>query len=1024
MEYRSLDSIVGRREQKSIPFSALMPWRVRSILLVSSLYDSFTFQEDGNLNEMLFSEYVELNLRYAPAITRVSTAQEAIDSVRENQPDLVITMPRVGEMDAFEFGRMVKEINPALSVVLLAYDTRELALLKAREDVTKVDRIFVWQGDARLFLAIIKWAEDRANAQHDAKLAGVKSIILIEDSVRFYSAYLPLLYTEIMEQTQALMAEGVNRMQKLLRMRARPKILLATCYEEGFALFQRYREHALGVIVDARFPKDGQIQPGAGLDFARMVKAADPEIPVLMQSTDSDNQTVASSIGATFINKTSQTLLHKVRDFLRTYLGFGDFIFRRQDWTLVATAKDLRSLVEKVKTVPDESLLFHATRNDFSTWLMARTEFDLAKALRPIKATEFRSASELRAFLLSTLSDYRSQSHAGLVAEFSDESFDAGCGFTRIGSGSLGGKGRGLAFINSLINAYDIENHIPGVRIFVPPSAVVATDIFDRFMEENQLASLVLGECTDEEVRRAFLSTPLPSNALRALQAFLSGVSYPLAVRSSSLLEDSSHQPFAGIYQTYMLPNNHENLEIRLEELSRAIRLVYASTYYTDSKSYIDSTPNRLEEEKMAVVIQQVIGRRHEHYIYPDLAGVTRSYNYYPIKDMQPEDGVTSVALGLGRTVVDGGRCVRFSPKEPRRLYQFSSTRDYLKNSQRQFYALDLSKPGPGQQGGHQSSRDVHARSDDGTAAGSGVSHDIELDTNLAHLGQDDAIKHGTLEAVASVYSPENDAVYEGIFRPGIKLITMAGVLSGTYFPLPDVLRFLMEVGKTSFSCHVEMEFAVNIRQPEEGPHEFAFLQIRPLVLESHTEDLSLHEINPATAICISTGALGHGRLEGIRDLIYVRPDKFDRSRTVEIAKEVGTINAHLREADRPYLLIGPGRWGTADHWLGIPVSWAQISGVRCIIEAEMRDIQVDPSQGTHFFQNITSFGIGYFTLRSQDPLAFLDQDWLDAQAPHAETEHLRHLRFSEPLEIVVDARTGTGVVMLPGFHLTASTDQ
>lgn len=994
MKYRTLEEIAGRLEQKRIPFSALMPWRVRSILLVSSLYDSFTFQEDGNLTEMLFSEYLELNLRYAPVITRVSTAQEAIAEVRAGTPDLVITMPRVGEMDVFEFGRAVREIAPDLPMVLLAYDTRELPMLKARESLSGVDRIFVWQGDARLFLGIIKWAEDRMNAEHDAETAGVKSIILIEDSVRFYSAYLPLLYTEIVGQTQALMAEGVNRMQKLLRMRARPKILLATSYEEGEKIFRRCREHVLGVIVDARFPKGGRTDPAAGIDFVRMVKESDPTIPVLMQSSEAANEAVASSIGVAFIDKTSQTLLHKVRDFLQTSLGFGDFVFQRPDGTQITTARDLRGLVERLKVIPEESLLHHAGRNDFSTWLMARTEFDLAKALRPMKAEEFPTPSALRDFLLSALSVYRDRSRAGLVAEFSSESFDAECGFTRIGSGSLGGKGRGLAFINSMLNVFDIERHIPGVRIFVPPSAVVATGIFDRFMEDTGLASLVLGECTDEEVRNAFLSVRLPEEAVEALRAFLSRVKYPLAVRSSSLLEDSSHQPFAGIYQTYMLPNNHEDPEVRLKDLCRAIQLVYASTYCADSKSYIESTPNRLEEEKMAVVIQPVVGRQHGSYVYPDLAGVMRSYDYYPMTGMQSEDGVASVALGLGRTVVDGGRCVRFSPARPQVLYQFSSTSDYLENAQREFYALDLSRSGD------------------------------QPDANLALLDLEQASAHETLAPVASVYSPENDTVYEGAFRPGVKLVTMAGVLAGQYFPLPEVLKFLMEVGKSGLSCHVEIEFAVNLHGSGEGPHEFAFLQIRPLVFGSEARELDLTGVDPAGAICISQVALGHGYLEGISDLVYVRSDTFDRSKTVEIAGEVGAMNGRLKKDGRPYLLIGPGRWGSADHWLGIPVSWAQISGVRCIVEAEMEDIQVTPSQGTHFFQNITSFGIGYFTISGQDSSAFLDRTWLDARSAESETRHVRHLRFPEPLEIFVDGRSGTGVIMKPGSRIAHPTEE
>ncbi|MFC1573474.1 PEP/pyruvate-binding domain-containing protein, partial [Candidatus Eisenbacteria bacterium] len=770
MQYRALEEITQRLERKRVSFSALMPWRVRNILLVSSLYDSFTFQEDGSLTEMLFSEYLDLNLNYAPAITRASMAQEAIEKVKEDPPDLLITMPRVGDMDVFKFGHEVKQIAPQLPIILLAYDTRELALLQARENYTCIDRIFVWQGDVRLFLAIIKSVEDRMNALHDAETAGVKSILLIEDSVRFYSAYLPQLYTELVEQTQALMAEGVNRMQKLMRMRARPKIVLATSYNEAQELFELYREHVLGVITDARFPQDGKVNPSAGHEFTQLVKAEDPNIPVLVQSSEKQNRSMALSQGAAFINKRSRTLLHEVRKFLQTHLGFGDFVFKHPDGSEIARARDLNGLARQLQTIPEESLIHHATRNDFSTWLMARTEFDLAKALRPITTDEFETAVAMREFLLSAINTYRYETRAGLVAEFSTESFDPRCCLTRIGQGSLGGKGRGLAFVDSLMNAFHIERHIPDVRIFVPPSAVVATGVFDAFMEENHLADVALCESNDEQVREAFLAAPLPQDAMAALRTFLGSTTYPLAVRSSSLLEDSSHQPFAGIYQTYMLPNNHEDPQVRLEELSHAIRLVYASTYYADSKSYIDSTPNRLEEEKMAVVIQQIVGRQHDNYFYPDIAGVARSHDYYPMNDMKADDGVASIALGLGRTVVDGERCVRFSPVEPQRLYQFSSTKEYLRNSQREFYALDLTVPG------------LHPTAD--TSPAQKTVH--QPDANLVKLGIDDAMKHETLAPVGSVYSPENDAVYEGVYRQGVKLITMAGILSGDYLQLPE----------------------------------------------------------------------------------------------------------------------------------------------------------------------------------------------------------------------------------------------
>jgi len=994
MRYRALEEVAGRIERKHVPFSDLMPWRVRRILLVSSLYDSFTFQEDGNLGEMLFTEYQELNLSSAPTIIRVSTAEDAVRELDDTKPDLVITMPRVGEMDVFDFGRRCRERAPELPVVLMAYDTRELAVLRERPGRADIDRFFVWLGDAKVFLAIIKWAEDLMNAGHDAEVAGVKQILLIEDSIRFYSSYLPMLYGEIMRQTQALMSEGVNRMQQLMRMRARPKVLLASSYEEAEQMFRASAGQLLGVISDARFPRSGRSDPSAGLEFARMVKKRDPGTPVLIQSTDDSVAERAEELGAAFTGKSATRLLHNVREFMREHLGFGEFVFKDESGAEYARADDLRSLVDAIRAVPEESLLYHGKRNDFSTWLMARTEFDLAKALKPRKTGEFESPSAMRDYLLSAVRTYRSRSRAGLIEEFSSDTFEPEVTFSRIGSGSLGGKGRGLAFVNSLLNAYEIEDHIEGVHIHVPHSAVVATGVFEQFMGEAGLISFALEEPDDAKIREAFLRAEFPKETREELASFLSRVEYPLAVRSSSLFEDSSFQPFAGVYQTYMLKNCDADLEVRLEELCRAIRLVYASTYSADSKAYIESTPNRLEEERMGVIIQQIAGRRHGDYVYPNLAGVARSYDFYPIKGMAAEDGIASVALGLGRMVVEGGRVVRFSPAHPKKLFQFSSTRDYLNNAQRQFFALDMTSCTP-----------VLSSSD-------------APDANLTLLDLDEAEKHGTLDLVASTYSPENDRVYDGAGRPGPKLVTMAGVLGGYSFPLADTLRFLLEVGKAGFTCQTEMEFAVNFSENPSEPHEFAFLQIRPMVFGGQFEDIDLGGIEPRGAVVLSDGALGHSHIDDIRDVVYVRRATFDRAKSVEIAAEIGTVNNRLRDAGRPYLLIGPGRWGSADPWLGIPVRWAQISRARCIVETELPDIKVEPSQGTHFFQNITSFGVNYFTVGGSGPGSFLDADWLGEQTPAFETEHVRHLTFDEPLEIAANSKTGHGVVLKPGVRL------
>ncbi len=995
MPDKLIEQIVGRKEQRTIPLDSLMPRRVRDILLVSSSYDSYTLEEDGSLSEILFSEYIELNLRYAPRIERTSTAEEALSKLKGGRYDMVISMPRIGDMDIVEFCQAVDEITQNIPIALLAYNTREVPVLESMVGLPPSARIFVWHGDVRLFLAIIKSVEDRWNAWHDAVTAGVQSIILIEDSPRFYSSYLPMLYTELVLQTQALMADGLNRTQKLVRMRARPKILLATSYEEGLEYYNRHRDNVLGVIADAGCPRDGCLDPAAGIEFVKAVREDTPDRAVLIQSSEQSNDKLAKSVGAHFINKNSPSLLRDVQEFMRANWGFGDFIFRNPDGSVVCRAADFRELVDALEEIPEESLFYHAGRNDFSSWLMARTEFDLAKAIRPRKVEEFACPSDVRDYLVSVFSRHRETLVAGLVTEFSSYTFDATTKFARIGSGSLGGKGRGLAFVNSLINKFKIADHIEGVHIHVPPAAVLATDFFDQFMEESGLTPLVLGECTDEEIATAFLAAKLSSETRQTLRAFLKEVTYPLAVRSSSLLEDSSYQPFAGVYKTYMLPNDNESLDERLEELCKAVKLVYASTYFTEPRAYIESTPNRLEEEKMAIVIQQVVGRRHEDYFYPDIAGTARSYDYYPMKGMKPEDGVANVALGLGKMVVEGGRVVRFSPEHPQNLYQFSTIDDFLEHAQREFFALDMSGTGP-----RWDKLDM-------------------CETNLVQLGLDAAEKHGTLNAVGSVYSSENDAVYDGVSRPGVRLVTMCGLLKADVFPLAKVLGFILKVGAAGFSCPVEIEFAVNLHPSGEGPHEFGFLQIRPLVITSEAHNLKTHEIEPSEAVCISNNALGNGFIDGIRDILLVRRDTFRLDRTVSIAQEIEKLNTGLKGCHRPYLLIGPGRWGTTDQYAGVPVKWHQISCVRCIIETDIAGVSMPPSQGTHFFHNITSLGIGYLTVSSARKDGFIDLDWLQGQDVVTEMDYIRHISLDKPLEILLDGRNRQGVVMKPGFGIT-----
>jgi len=988
MRDRHFDELLGPPRSTAVAFEALMPHRVTNLLLVSSLYDFYAFVEDGRLSEILLAEFVELNLTTPPSIERVSSAEEALALLGSSTSiDLVIATIHVGVLTVGQFCAKVKAVAPRVPVVVLASNPRELELLEPLVHDPLVFRVFAWQGDVRLFLAIIKLVEDWLNAPHDVRSAGVSALILVEDSVRFYSSYLPMLYTEVVRQTQLLMTEGVNRMQQMVRMRARPKILLATTFEEGVQLFKQYRDNLIGVITDMSFPRKGARDRVAGKAFAKMVRRSRPDVPVLVQSGSADLPP-AMRREVAFVRKDSTNLLAELRNFMRGYLGFGDFVFRTPDGTMVSRATDLLHLEWAIQAAPAESLIFHASRNDFSTWLLARTEFALAGELRPRGVSDFEDAEELRRYLLDRLKENRRAARAGVVAEFSQEKFESIDRFVRIGTGSLGGKGRGLAFVNSLMDTYGVEDHFEGIRISVPATVVLATDIFDQFVESAGLLGFALDEDDDDEITRAFLEAQLPSAVVESLWTFLDWVRYPLAVRSSSLLEDASYQPFAGVYQTHMIPNNHPDPEVRLQELCRAIKRVYASTYYSGAKAYVAATPNRLEEEQMAVIVQKVVGRKHEHFLYPDFAGVARSLNVYPAPGTRPEDGVAAVALGLGKTVVDGGRCARFCPAHPRKPIHTFGIEEQLENAQRQFLALDLE-----------------------STADPLVSLDLET-----------ARRHGTLAPVGSVYSPDNNAVYDGIGRKGIPLVTLAGVLKRNVFPLPDVLSFLLNLSSVGTSCPVELEFAVNLSDEPSKPHQFGFLQLRPLVYGSFSQDMLQARVPKKQAICIAHQAMGDGLVSGLCDLVYVRRDTFRRAATPEVAAEIAMLDEKMRQSGRHYVLIGPGRWGSSDRWLGIPVRWAQLSSARCIVETPMRDLVVEPSQGSHFFQNLMSFGVGYLTLVPGKREDHLDYEWLDAQTATTETTHLRHLSFPEALVVGLNGRKSYGFVLKPGCSLGEST--
>ena len=960
----------------------LMPERIQNILLVSSLYDSFILERDGQLTELFLSEFLDLNLRHTPGLRHVSSGREALQALEEGRFNLVITSLNVTDMNALELAREVKARTEDVPVILLGYDSRELKDFVSRHDVSDIERVFLYQGDVRIFLAIVKYMEDRLNLEHDTA-AGVQAVILIEDSIRYYSSFLPLIYAELFRHSHSVISEGVNLTHKILRMRARPKILLCTSFEEAWEYFSRYSDVILGVISDIEFPHSGKLQPDAGAEFARKVREAWPDIPVLLQSSRPENRVLAEAAGACFVLKNSPTLLNDLREFMVDNFAFGDFVFRLPDGTEVDRAHSLRSLLEKLRTVPAECIGYHGERNHFSNWLKARTEFALAEKLRPRKVSDFATLEDIRRNLIESIEEYRRERQSGVISDYDPDTFDPQHGFARIGGGSLGGKARGLAFVRYLLYNYPVDRLFDGVVISVPPAVVLGTDVFDRFLDDNDLRDFALHCDDDHELTARFHSAGFPQDVRDHLASFLEGVTTPLAVRSSSLLEDSQYQPFTGVYETYMLPNAEADPAVRLERLIAAIKQVYLSTFSSHAKTYIRATPYRLEEEKMAVIVMKVVGERHGQRFYPDFSGVARSYNFYPTPPLSSDDGVASVALGMGRMVVEGGAALQFSPRFPRHVLQLSSARDMLDACQRTFWALSLEEEGDA------------------------------CTFREREYGLDAAEEDGTLGRLGSVYSPENDAIYDGISRSGVRLVSFAPILKHGVFPLAQILEILLELGSWGMNSPVEIEFAVNLSVPAGEPTHFAMLQMRPLALARETEALELGDPPRDTLVCRSDNVLGNGRVE-VFDLLVVDAGSYRREESRAVADAVARINARLVREARAYVLIGVGRWGSKDPWLGIPVTWDQISGARTIVEASFRDFQVAPSQGTHFFQNLTSFNVGYFTV-GQSPACFVDWRWLADQPAVVEEGPVRLLSFDQPLVVKMNGRLGEGLISRPG---------
>ncbi|MCB0821650.1 MAG: phosphoenolpyruvate synthase [Bacteroidales bacterium] len=971
-------------------FSTLMRKRIYHVLLISSAYDAFMLEDDGRIDEQIFNEYVSLNLRYPPQFILADSKEDALWILDEGNIDLVITMLSAEETDTFELAQQIKEKFPDKPIVVLTPFSRKVTLKVDQADLSAIDYIFSWLGNADILMAIIKLIEDGMNAEHDVKEVGVQTILLVEDSIRFYSSYLPNIYKIIFKQSLKFMTEGLNEHQKMLRMRGRPKILLATTFEEAVFLYEKYKHNMLGVITDLSYTREGQTDKMAGVKLCQLIKDDDRFMPLLLQSSDENSEQLAREVRVGFINKHSKTLSHELRSFIFEYFAFGDFVFvDPADGHEVMRASDLKSFQEILFRVPDFSLEYHITRNHFSKWFRARALFPLADLIRDLQINDFKNLDEVRRFMFDAIASFRLNKARGVIAEFYRETFDEYFTFTRIGTGSIGGKARGLAFLDSLVSRNNILERFPGVIVTIPRTVVLCTDVFDEFMEENNLYSVALSDgVTDQEILDAFVAARLPFRIHEDLYTFISVIHNPIAVRSSSLLEDSHYQPFAGIYSTYMIPYVKNDERQMIDMLSQAIKSVYASAFYKDSKAYMSATLNVIDEEKMAIVLQEVCGHTYGKRFYPSFSGVARSINFYPIEPEQTEDGIANIALGLGKYIVDGGQTLRFSPKYPKKVLQLTSPDMALRETQRIFYALDLSP-------------EIFKPSlDDGV--------------NLVSLRIKEAEKDKSLQHIASTYDFNNNVLRDGPNYEGKKVITFTNILRHDVFPLAGILDLVLEIGQHEMNKPVEIEFAVNLSNKKGEPHLFNLLQIRPIVDNKETMDVNLENVELASCIISSDSALGNGIIENLFDVVYIKPESFDPAKSPQIAQDVGRINDQFLKEKKNYILIGPGRWGSTDPWLGIPVKWPQISAARLIIESGMEDYRIDPSQGTHFFQNLTSFRVGYFTINPYINDGYYDLDFLNQHDAVFEDDFIRHIRFKNPVIAKIDGRKNKGVVLKP----------
>ncbi|THB78602.1 MAG: phosphoenolpyruvate synthase PpsA [Desulfobacteraceae bacterium] len=976
-------------------YHELMARKVENILLVSCPYDAFIMEEEGRLSTRIISEYKGLNLSKPPMLTWVSSASEAFEKLANRKFDLIIAMPSLDEMNVYEFGAEVKKEYADLPIFMLIHNTADLQrYIMSHESEGAIDRIYIWGGNADLLLAIIKNLEDKMNVTFDTENANVRVIILVEDSPYHFSSFLPVLYKEIVMQTQSVIDDSINEEHRLLRMRARPKVLLARTYEEALALYNTHKPYLLSVFSDMRFPKGGKVYEKAGYDLLKKIKSEMPELPLLTLSTEEQIREEVTRIPSVFINKNSISLHERIRKFFTDSLGFGPFIFKMPSGEEIARANNLRTMEKLLGDIPDESMCYHAQNNDFSRWLMARSEIDFAIKLKPYKVSDFSSAMAMKKFLIDSIRQRRRGSSKGVVINFDAEKFDSDTDFMKFGKGSLGGKARGLAFMASQLKKETyLSDTFPDVEINIPKTFVLATEGFTSFVEDNNLSVLLDADkdLSDEYIVEHFIEAQFPGWLKTNLECYLRHVNFPIAVRSSSLFEDAHYQPFAGLYKTYMLPNADPSLEKRLEQLVLAIKLVYASTYLKAPRSYAKSTMHRTEDEEMAVILQEVTGHRYENYFYPAISGVAQSYNFYPISHLKSEEGITYIALGLGKIVMEGGKTLRFCPKYPQFLPQFSVVPDILENSQKIFYALKMDTFPENHQ----------------------FINQINDDLTLERVEINSATDHPMVQALCSTFHVQDNKIRDSFSKRGFPILTFAHILKHNSFPLAKILEEVTRIGSKWMGTSVEIEFAVKLPDANTPKPQLSLLQIRPMGRYKQNLGVEIDTKDVPKGFCYSCMSLGNGDYKDISDIIYVDPATFNPSKTVEIAGEINRINSMFNDTGKKYVLIGPGRWGSSDRWLGIPVVWNDISNVGVMVETTIESIKADPSQGSHFFQNITSLGISYITV-SEKGDDFINYDWLGTHECTTQTTYLKHISFERPFRVLVDGKTSQALFLPP----------